>query len=993
MIPSPHLPSFRHARTVLSAVALLVGPALPAPAQSATAPASSQRAATPAADTGTIVGRVRNQASGSALPGASVSIAGTERFAALTDQDGTFRINHVPAGQRTVIVNYTGLKTGTAPVTVTANQQAEVSIELSSDIYSLAAFQVSAVREGQAAAINEQKNAKNLVNIVSTDAFGNVADTNAANLLIKLPGISPERDEAEAYQVSVRGIGADLNSVSVDGTLLAGATTRDNVRGFELDKVSTNSIESIEVIKAPTPDYDADAIGGKINLRTKNGFDSNGRTIRYSIGSNLFLQRYERGSDGVRRGDGGVFDFARAEAHPSASLNFSDVLGKDKRWAVTFNASFNRTFSPRTAVIQGYDNNTLSLPAPKYSEFTTTEDDILLDRLGVGGKINFKLNDSTMLFLNVMYNDFNDDMTQHKVKLQGISQVLDQPQNPITVRDVTARIHIELEDRIRTVETGMVQLGGRTTWRDYDFDYDMSTSTSYGTDYREAIQLRVPNLGFRIDRTNSIYFPTLELTKGDPANYASGTLPEVDRQRYQAWDDVSAGQFNVRRTFNTRFPSSVKTGLRYRGQEKRQDRHRDRWAFTGPKDVLNSYQDDGRRYFPLEGRYDRWVWPSMERIYSDLDTRPELFTFNPATSTENTMKDDWTAGEKIYATYLMGSVTTYKLTTLAGLRVERTETYGTGVKEDLRFAAGDPNRYGTLESVDGAYTNYFPGVHLRYEIAPNFILRGSITTSIGRPNFTKLIPGIKVRDLNDGESASTSGDPIPRIEINNPDIKPQFSDNFDLSAEYYMRGVGSFTLGVFRKNISNFIFTQWDEIGSGPDNGFDGMYEGWALKTTANGGWARVDGLEIGYQQQLTFLPSPFDGLGVYANSTFLTSKGTYDESLNEIRYEIKGFTKRSANAGLSYIKYGVTARASLNYNGPRLEGYNAIRERQFYDGARTSIDFSIAYALPRSRTSLFVDINNITNAKRTRYKGREELQNNTQIYGMRITAGIKGEF
>lgn len=980
MIPSPHLPCLRFpARLMLRCCALLLGTAVLASAQSS--------------DTGSIVGHVRNQASGSAVQGASVTISGTERFFTFTDVDGTFRLNHVPVGPHTVIVSYTGLNMASTSVTVAAGQQVELSVNLSSEIYSLPAFQVSAVREGQAAAINEQKNARNVVNIVSTDAFGNVADTNAANLLIKLPGISPERDEAEAYQVSIRGIGADLNSVSVDGTLLAGATTRDNVRGFELDKVSTNSIESIEVIKAPTPDYDADAIGGKINLRTKSGFDTRGRTIRYTIGSNIFLQPYARSADGVRRGGGGVFDYARAEAHPSASLNFSDVLGKDKRWAVTFNASFNRTFSPRTALIQGYDNNTLSLPVPKYSEFTTTEDDILLDRTGVGGKVNFKLSENTMLFLNVMYNDFNDDMTQHKVKLQGISQALDQPQNPDTVRDVTARIHIELEDRIRTVETGMIQVGGRTKWQDYDFDYDLSTSTSYGTDEREAIQLRVPNLGFRIDRTNSIYFPTLEVTKGDPSDFSSGTLPEVDRQKYQSWDDVSAGQFNVRRTFNTRFPSSLKTGLRYRGQEKRQDRNRDRWAFTGPKDVLNTYRDDGRRYFPVEGRYDRWVWPSMDRIYSDLDDRPELFTFNPATSTENTMKDDWTAGEKIYATYLMGTVTTGKLTTLAGVRMERTETYGSGVKEDLRFTAGDPRRYGTVEEVDGAYNNYFPGVHLRYEVTPNLILRGSFSTSIGRPNFTKLIPAIKVRDLNDGETSSTTGDPIPRIEINNPNIKPQFSDNFDLSAEYYMKGVGSFTIGVFRKNITDFIFTQWDEIGSGPDNGFDGQYEGWALKTTANGGWARVDGLEIGYQQQLTFLPSPLNGLGVYANGTFLNAKGTYDESLNEVRYEIKGFTKRSANAGLSYIKYGVTARASLNYNGPRLEGYNAIVARQFYDGARTSVDFSVAYALRHSKTSLFVDINNITNAKRTRYKGREELANNTQIYGMRITAGIKGEF
>src|SRR5690606_24335797 len=119
--------------------------------------------------------------------------------------------------------------------------------------------------------------------------------------------------------------------------------------------------------------------------------------------------------------------------------------------------------------------------------------------------------------------------------------------------------------------------------------------------------------------------------------------------------------------------------------------------------------------------------------------------------------------------------------------------------------------------------------------------------------------------------------------------------------------------------------------------------------------------------------------LGIWGNATFLNTKGTYDQP--EIRYEIQGFTKRSANGGISYIKYGFTGRVAVNFNGPRLQSYNADLLRQFYDGERTTVDLSLAYTLPRTKTSVFIDINNLTNSTRTRYKHRFDLQGNTQVY------------
>ncbi len=920
------------------------------------------------ASSGAIAGRVVNQATGAPLTGASVVLAADPRFSTLTASDGTFLLSSVPPGTQTLVVDYTGLDTGRVEAAVRAGGRTSVTVELTSAVYKLEAFNVSAVREGQAMAINQQRMAPNVQNVVSTDAFGNVADTNVGNLLIKLPGVTPVRDEAEVFRVSVRGINPDLNSVSVDGTLLAGATTRGTDRSFEIDKVSTNSIESIEVIKSPTPDMDADSIGGKINLRTKSAFDRKGREINYSLGANVYLPR--------------------GRSHPSASMVYSDILGAQRRLGVTLSASFNRTFSPRAAVRGGYLNPTFTAPAA-VNDFQHAEDDIRLDRLGFGARFDYKLSDTTRLFLSSMYNNFKDVMRQHKyrVRLTSSGQVLRVDDLVTELRNGQAEY--EMESRTRTVKTGMVQVGGRTELAPYKLDYDLSTSRSTGSEKREDLSLRVNGVGYRVDRTNRLHFPTFtQLSGPDVSNYDNAFTDSLNQKDFLAWDRVTAGQLNLRRDFNTAWPTYLKTGLRYRSQEKRQDRNQDVWTYVGPDgragpvngvsdDNLNRFRDDGHRYSPVDGRYPRPIWPNWDALHEERRKSPQLFALNVNSSTQNALANDNKAGEDIYSTYLMGNVKMGRLSALGGLRIERTETHGTSPIVD-RSKTIIAERYARKKSVSGRYTDTFPGLHLRHEVMPRLLLRASASTSIGRPNFSQLIP-------------ATDIDPATNIvRQNNPSLKPQYSDNFDLSAEYYSRNIGLLSVGAFRKSIVDFNFNTDTIIGGGANNGFDGLYEGYTLRTRTNGGWAHVSGLEFNYQQQLTFLPGELNGLGVYANATFLRTTGTYDGTA--VLNDIAGFVKKTGNVGISYIKRGFTIRTSLNHVGRGLTSFNVNPALRQYQEPRSTVDFSIKYAY-RPRLSVFADVTNVFNEKYFHYVGVGYRPINTQVYGARLTAGISGSF
>lgn len=920
-----------------------------------------------AGDLGVVAGQVINEATNAPLSGALIVLESDARVTTVSGADGRFRLTNVPAGARTLVVSYTGLDTTKSEVTVPAGSSVQSTVYLTSEVYKMEAFSVSTVREGQAMSINDQRMADNVKNVVSTDAFGNVADTNLANVLTKIPGVAGVRDEGEDFRISVRGINPDLNSVSVDGTLLAGATTRGTDRSFEIDKVSTNSIESIEIIKSPTPDMDADSIGGKINLRTKSAFDRQGREFTYSLAANHHLY-YER-------------------THPSGSITYSDVLGANRRLGFAFNASYSRTFSPVSSFRAGYLNPTFTAPA-LMNDFQTSEDDIQLDRIGLGLKVDYKLSDTTSLFFNSLYNNFDDNMTQHKQRVRSTNAAQVVELTELVTAFNNGQYEYEMEARRRTVKTGMVQIGGRSDWDKYLLDYDISHSKSRGTEGRENLSLRVNGVGYRIDRSAHLYFPTVTKISGpDVTNYDNGFVESLDAQDKQAWDKVTAAQINLTRKFEDSLVTNVKTGLRFRSQEKRQDRYEPRWRYRGPDGVagpvngvsddnLNRFRDTGRRVGPVYGRYSSPIWPDWLAMHDDIRANPQNYIFDEVRGYQTDRANDLTAQEDITAAYLQGNIKIGNFSALGGVRVERTETSGIGYARQANLPA--LSQYEKLKEISGGYTDTFPGLHLKYEARPGLILRASASTSIGRPNFSQLAPGF---DVNVDTQI---------VARNNPDLEPQFSENYDLSAEYYLKSVGLVSVSAFRKDLEGFVFSAESIIGSGANNGFDGEYEGYLLRTRTNGGWARVYGLELNYQQQLTFLPGFLNGFGVYGNLTALSTEGTYDGTV--VLKDIAGFISRSGNVGLSYIKHNYTVRLSANYEGESMKGFSADPALRNYLLSRTTVDFSVRYAY-RPRLNFFVDVKNLFNEKEFQYRGLEHRTINNRIFGTRMTAGISGSF
>ncbi|PAW64529.1 MAG: hypothetical protein B9S34_12470, partial [Opitutia bacterium Tous-C1TDCM] len=243
--------------------------------RAAAAPAANAAGAVRSGDA-TVQGRVVNPATGAALEGATVQVAGTDRTV-LTERDGTFSIPRLAPGAVVLRATYPGLDPGTQTAELKPGANVLPDLKLTSDIYAMEAFAVSAAREGNAAAIVRQENALTITNSVSTDAYGNVAKGDMGSFLQRLPGVVGEYGGSAVDAISVRGLSPEFTTVTMDGTRFAAANP--DSRTQIVSGIASGSIESVEVVKTPTADMDAESLGGVVNLRTRSGFDRSGRAI------------------------------------------------------------------------------------------------------------------------------------------------------------------------------------------------------------------------------------------------------------------------------------------------------------------------------------------------------------------------------------------------------------------------------------------------------------------------------------------------------------------------------------------------------------------------------------------------------------------------------------------------------------------------------------------------------------------------------------------
>jgi iron complex outermembrane recepter protein len=971
-----------------------------------------------AQSSGSITGRASNAGTRQYLEDVQVTLRPLGQTA-LSGRDGRFAFRNVPPGTYTISAVYAGLEPYSTQITVATGETVTHDVELTSEIYTLGEFVVAGDREGSALAIQQQRFAPNVKNILSSDAFGNVADENLGNFLVRLPGVGTQVLEGDIVFVQVRGIHANLSAVTMDGSRAASGGAQSGMnRAFEIDKIPADFIETIEVTKAPTPDMDADSIGGAVNLVTKSAFNRRGRTITYQAGTS--------------------FNIDRETFRPAMSFMYSDILGKDQRLGVMLTTSFNRTHKPRESSNLTWRATTdTDVPAP-FIINTYGEDQLKHTRAGTGLRLDYKLTENSTVYFNSMFSHYQDGLNRHWGRFAGVNlnNVFDhfnaagQPRTASNAaatvlpgwtdtltETINSRFEYVQNHRKRTIRTLNMQAGSKHKYEAGELDYNVSYSRSRGTDVRLLPTATVPGVGFRFNRDTpgSNALASYEQISGpDVYDIRNRTLSSLDTTDDMKTDRLLGAQLNFRKNFELAAPAYVKMGLRARAQNIVQRFSHGAFSYRGPDGVagrnpatgsnddnLERFIDHGYGYRSYDGFYPAADFFHVATLRSELRTAPQNFFEDKVDELQQALRNNIKAEEQVYATYIMGGVQLGRLNILSGLRVEETHVKGEGTvqvvtpeEQALRAAWRGPvteseqlrrtqAEYGNPRTNQAEYRDIFPSIHFRYEITDGLIGRASYSTGIGRPNFVTIIPNDRINDEN--ETAT----------INNTALEPQYSDNFDLALEYYFKPVGLLSAGVFLKELSSFIFTS--DVGfipDGPANGFGGNYAGYMLRTQVNGGSARVRGLELAYQQQFSNLPGFWKGFGIFANYTRLQTEGDYgDIGSNSGPADLVGFVPKSGNIGITYNAAPWSIRAQMNYTGSQLFRFNANVANRQYEYSKNPVDLSVKYTI-NPRFSVYCDFINVLRSpiqRRFQYVPSREMGHDR--YSPVIKAGIMGRF
>src|ERR1044071_7161035 len=202
-------------------------------------------------------------------------------------------------------------------------------------------FVVSTSREmsGSALAINEQRFAANMKNVVATDQFGDIAEGNVAEFLKFMPGVNIDNAGGNARDISLNGVPSICVPVTIDGFGLASAVgggSGGTSRGVGLDQGSVNKLSRIEVAFSPPPDSQANALAGSVNLVPRSAFERT-RAV-FNFNSYLMLR------DDIKK-----WGKTPAPMHPTHKIkpgtDISYIAPVTKNFGFTISAGFNAQYS------------------------------------------------------------------------------------------------------------------------------------------------------------------------------------------------------------------------------------------------------------------------------------------------------------------------------------------------------------------------------------------------------------------------------------------------------------------------------------------------------------------------------------------------------------------------------------------------------------------------------------------------------------------------
>ena len=889
------------------------------------------------------------------LPGATVYIESLHT-GAISDVNGFYTLANLAAGTYRVKVSYVGYSPAEFTITVPEGKTVERDVTLNEGI-ELQEVVVGGAFTGQRRALSSQKNAMGISNVVSADQVGKFPDSNIGDALKRISGINVQYDQGEARFGQVRGTSADLSSVTINGNRIPSA--EGDTRNVQLDLIPADMVQTIEVSKVVTADMDGDAIGGSINLVTKN--TPYRRIFNATAGSG--------------------YNAVSKKAQVNLGLTYGDRFLNDKLGLmISGSYQYAPGGSDNAEFEYDVDDDQVVLKEAQVRQYYVTR-----ERQSYSLALDYEFNPDHKISFKGMYNRRNDWENRYRAVYKDLDES-DPAEQSIELQtkggaNDTKNARLERQQTMDFTLDGEHNLGGRVL---------MDWAASYSRASEDRPNERY--FGLKMDNNTGSNLLSTFHGVGGREPYSTLAIPALSDEAWELDELTNSDQsiYENEWKFRLNFELPLAKGLfgntlRFGGKytNKTKDRETEWYKYDGVFDDGDEWRNQGaaqiRKGFMVGGQHPEGTHFVSKEYLGGIN-----FGSMEGEADNEEMSGNYHANEQITSAYLrFDQKLGRKLNLMLGLRMEHTALDYRGLnwvvdEEEKESLAPTGNRKNN-------YTNWLPSVLLKYDVNDDFKLRASFTETLSRPKYAALIPSV---NYNSADEEATIG---------NPDLKPTTSYNFDLSAEYYFKSIGLVSLGFFYKSVNDVIVDEaWQ--GMAPEIPISGTYE-YDITKPINAYDANLYGIEAAYQRDFSFIAPALKCLGFYGNYTYTANKTKnhhFEHRVLEEGEEIDmiGSPEHTANASLFFEKWGFNLRLSYNFASAFVDEMGEVAQLDRYYDKVNYLDLNATYTFgKRFKTTIYADVTNLLNQPLRYYQGTKDRTMQVEYYGARFNAGIKVSF
>ena len=901
---------------------------------------------------GTISGHVTDS-SGGVLKGAEITIE-AQSIKVVSDVQGQFFIRDLDPGSYTIEVTYVGFAKFTQTANVIAGQVATVDAKLAPESQNLEVLVTAERASAEAEAVNRERSADNIVQVLPADVIRSLPNANMADALGRLPCVTIERDEGEGKYVQIRGTEPRLANLTIDGVNTP--SPESGVRQIKLDAIPADIVESVEINKTLQANMDPDGIGGSVNLVTKTASE------RPTVNIN---------------GMGGYTPILNGRGLIETTGTVGQRFGADKRFGALIGGSYDWNGRGIDDLEPVPDLTTVGGQQVRiFDSVDIREYRYYRSRWGLAGSLDFKPSDGSTIYIRGLYSDFKNYGDRW---VYSINDNLYSSGGPPSFNDQIRRPDYAV---------GSILLGGKhvltTTW----FAWDASVSRSRqkgGVGDRTAsfdANLDGSNCQYDLANTKSLYLP-----QWTPACFTEAYTNQSNfpLHRMQVNHGLTA-QLNLqfsgagaKRYHLGSHLSTIEIGGKFRNAHKFANIFTDDYfpSGTGTPLLLSQFTSKFSNSNYYNGAYKLGPNPSFYDIYNafsaDLSANPNSYSLSADTSSQ------FDFIEKVSAGYVMNTIDFNKIRLVAGVRFE-----GTNLDTVTPVFDPDGNFLGNTK-LNGSYVKVLPSASLRLALKNNTNLRLVYSRGFSRPD---------PQDIAQAISLDNSANPI-LVGLGNPNLRAETADNIDVLFEHYLNPFGVITAGYFYKNLTEPIITHTF------DNVTTGTFGSSTCTTTltcritqpVNAGSAWINGFEVAYLQHLTFLPGAFAGLGISANYGYTASRTSFGPDFGRTDHpRLVRNAPHTWNVSPTYDRGRVSIRVGLSYNAQNIAGYGdgtpgPFGDNYFYPHLQFDAQGSVKMA--RGLTFVMYGLN-INNEVFGFYNGSPQYMVQREFYKPTIAAGFR---